>query len=209
MTLAEKVKMAPEDRQRLAIELWNSAQPEDKQAPVYREQAKQRTQAQELQERLNKLEAENQASTRRAQEAEHRAKRAEFSETIANSVESLLPQVGDRAPFLTAFLKHDRANVKEDLYNLVVQAYNEDPDTEMTPAMLVERYEPLLAAKYEPVKRIFGNQAPKTNTLPEAESKSPPKTLSAQKIATPTKARVEPKSEEDLIQDAVAFLESR
>lgn len=204
--LAEKVKLDPAERQRLAIELWNSAQPEDKQAPVYREQAKVRTQAQELADRLAKLEAENKAHQERARMAEQRAKQAEFSEQIASSVEGL---VSDKTPYLAALLKHDRGGVKEDLYNLVAAAYHEDPDTEITPAMLVERYEPLLAAKYEPLKRVFGIQPPKTSPPPEAESKKPPTTLSANRVATPTQARTEAKTEEELIADAAAWLESR
>jgi len=209
VAMADKVKMAPEDRQRLAIELWNSAQPEGKQPPNYREQAKTRTQAQELADRLARLEAENKQHQARLQESQQRAKMAEISENITASVEGLVSEIADKAPYLAALIKHDRNGVKEDLFNLVRQAYTDDPDTEITPAILVERYEPLLAAKYEPIKRIFGNQPAKSNHQPEAESKKPPKTLSADRVATPTKARTEPKSEEDLIRDAAAFLESR
>lgn len=208
VTLADKVKMTPTERQRLAIELWNSAQPEDKQPPAYREQAKTRTQSQELADRLARLEAENQAAVRRAQQAETRASQAELGEQITASVEDVIAQVGDRAPYLVSLLKHDRPGVKEDLYNLAQQMYNDDPDREITAALLVERYEPLLAAKFEPLKRVFGTQPPKGNPKFEAE-KTPPKTLSAQRVATPTQARPEPKSDEDLIQDAVSFLESR
>lgn len=209
VTLADKVKMSPADRQRLAIELWNSGQPEDKQAPVYREQAKTRTQAQELADRLAKLEAENKAYAERAQAQEQRAQMAEFSENITKSVEAVIASAADKAPYLAALIAHDRNGVKTDLYNLVVQAYTEDPDNKLTPAMLVERYEPLLAAKYEPIKRAFGTQPSKSSHQSEAESKRPPKTLSAQKVATPTKAKTEPKTDEDLIADAIAFLESR
>lgn len=210
VSLAERVKLSPQERQKLAIELWESAQPGDKQTPQYREQVKQRTQLTETQERLAKLEAENKAAQERAAQAEQQAKAVQLGETIVTSVSSIVENYLDKAPYTAALLKHDRAGVREDLWALAQAHWESDPDSELTPAMLIERYEPLLAAKFEPIKKVLGlaQQTPKNASPSEAEKK-PSTTLSASRTAAPTKARPEPKSDEDLIRDAAAFLESR
>lgn len=211
VSLAERVKLDPQARMKLAIELWESAQPTEKQTQQYREQAQARTKMTATEERLAKLEAETKAAQERARQAEEQAQTVQLGETIVTTVGASIATLAEKAPYTAVMLETDRAGVREDLLALAQQHWETDPDTELTAAMLIERYEPLLAAKFQPVMRVMelvNRRTTKSQSPSEAEKK-PSTTLSAQRTAAPTKARPEPKSEEDLIRDAAAFLESR
>lgn len=209
VSLAEKYQVPPADRMKLAIELWNSAQPAEKQAPEFREKAQQRTQNTELADRLARLEAENQAFKRQQFEQAQRAEAQRIQAKIVQSVGETLTQVADKAPYTAAMLQNDPDGVREDLWTLAQEHWKNSPDVELTSAMLVERYEPLLAAKFEPLKKVLGSviQPSKTTSQPQAEKK-PSTTLSATRTATATKVRQEPVSQEEIIADAASWLES-
>jgi hypothetical protein len=115
--------------------------------------------------------------------------------------------MAEKLPYVSAFLKHDRAAAREELWSMAVQAYQDDPETELTAGELVGRYEAGLAQRYGWIAPRPAAATPKSQVKPEAERK-PPTSLSASRTAAPTQGRTEPASEEDLIADAAAYLES-
>jgi hypothetical protein len=205
--LAERVKMDPQARMKLAIELWESAQNPEKQTPQYREQAQQRTKLTATEERIAKLEAEAREAKERAHAMERQAQVSQIQSTMMNDVETVLKAASGKAVYTQAFLQTHRAEVQTDLWTLATQLWEADPETEITAADLVNRYEAILAKRYEPLKTVFGAVQTKTTTNNGAEMK-PSTTLSAQRTNSPTKARPEPQTEEELLEEGAAFLRS-
>lgn len=207
--LAEKLQLTADQRKELATELWYSGEPEDKRPKEFRQQAKQRTEAEVLKERLEKLERER-AEERKSLEQERQRVEAERAREgfLGHVTKAVDPA---KAPLVADFLEVDEQGVKADLWHLAMQMQEADPESDIDPSALVGRYEAILAGKFGKLRSKWSpsGTSTKSGSPVETERKASPTTLSNQRTATQTKGRTEPQTDDERLLEAARFLESR
>ncbi len=193
VSYADRMKWTPKQRHDLAVELSWSAQPEDKRPAGWRRGGQVLTELDQVKQQA--LKAQKELDDYKASQAKEREEYQARSR-VETYVTSLIAGVPEDATLLKAFMAQDPEQGRRTLYGIAAQLAEEDPDADITPAMVSKRAEELLDKQTEWYRKARGT-AVVPPALAKAAGAKVAGALSNAATASPTRQDPKPQTMEE------------